>query len=298
MRVNVVTAFNGRGLERDAEVIEDLAHRAGHETHRVQWDDQTSARPADLSICLETMPDWSVPLAPRTWFIPNPEWYDPRWTPHLQRVERVLCKTRDAVRAFAPLTSRTELVGFLSRDRLDPDVPRERSFLCVAGVSIAKGADAAIEAWQTHRIGHPLTVVGRLYEGHPPVPGVTFRGHVADEELHRLQNAHRFHLCPSRSEGWGHTVHEAFSCEAVVAASDWPPLNEWPGVAVKIRVSEAHRQRLTPTCRASCGGVRDAVLACLEMSDEVAVGHGRAARRQFETERTAFEARMAELFAG
>ena len=295
MRINVVTSFNGRGLERDAEIIEALIACAGHTSRRVQWDQRASGRPADLNICLETMPIWVLDLAPRTWVMPNPEWWNPPWTPYLSRVERVLCKTREAIRIFSALTSRAEYLGFGARDRMDAGVPRERSFFCAAGVSVAKGADVVVEAWRRYSIPHPLTVTGKLFAGHEPVEGVTFAGHVSDAEMRRLQNACTWHLQPSWTEGFGMAIHEALSCGALVAVPDFPPMSEWPGCALRIPIVETRTQRIAPTCRVSPEGVRDAALALAALGEAEAERLRAAAARQSVEEREAFETRMLEL---
>ena len=293
--VNIVTSFNGRGLERDAEIVEALVARAGHVSQRVRWDKPATGQRADLNICLETMPIWALGLAPRTWLIPNPEWWNPPWTPFLPKVERVLCKTREALRLFSAMSPHTEFVGFGARDRMDASVPRERRFLCAAGVSVGKGADAVVEAWLRYRIPWPLTVTGQLLAGHPPVAGVTFAGNVSDAQMKRLQNACRWHLQPSWTEGFGMAIHEALSCGGLVAVPDFPPMNEWPGCAIRMPVSETAPQRIATTCRMSPDSVRDAALALAALDDGQTATLRAAARQQYEQERSVFERRMVEL---
>ncbi len=300
MRVNVVTNYNGRGLERDADVISALVERAGHQVQPVQYDREVTGRPAELNVCLEVAPDWAFALAPRSWYLPNPEWLEEREAARiLPRCERVLCKTRDALRLLALRTDRAELVGFASRDRMDAAMPRERRFLCVCGKSIAKAADVAIAAWMRYRPAASLTVVGALHAHHPPVPGVIFAGHLSDEALRHEQNAALFHLAPSWYEGWGHSIHEGLSCGAIVMVPDAPPMNEWGGCprSLRIRTTERREQRSAVTCRVTPDAIYAAAEACARMTaDEVADARTRA-RRQFEEERADFEARMLSLLS-
>src|SRR6202035_4154832 len=70
------------------------------------------------------------------------------------------------------------------------------------------------------------------------------RGFLGDEALRALQNAHRFHLCLSEAEGWGHYIAEALSVGAVTFTCDAPPMNELVsagrGVLVGAHLGEQH----------------------------------------------------------
>ena len=58
-------------------------------------------------------------------------------------------------------------------------------------------------------------------------PNIDHRiGHLSDGELRRLQNSHRFHLCPSQTEGSGHYLVEALSVGATTLTLDAAPMNE------------------------------------------------------------------------
>src|SRR6202011_4092360 len=69
-------------------------------------------------------------------------------------------------------------------------------------------------------------------------------GFLSDQDLRTLQNSHRFHLCLSEAEGWGHYIAEAMSVGAVTFTCDAPPMNELVGaergVLVGVHLGERH----------------------------------------------------------
>jgi hypothetical protein len=218
LRVNLITNFADRkGLWRSGTLLSALLSSWGHHPRAIQYDQPVQAQLADLNIFLETIRPALFPLAPRQWLIPNPEWFTEADALHLPAFERVLCQTRDAERLFSPLTDRAVYTGFESEDRYDPTVPRETNVLHVAGGSILKGTQAVLDAWEQYALPSPLTVVGDPQVVKPrPIRNVTYRGWVDDAELKRLQNSHLVHLQPSETEGWGHTIHEGLSVNAIV----------------------------------------------------------------------------------
>ena len=219
VKINLVTNWSDRkGLWRDGCIVEALLRSWGHQPARVQYTDRQPHHPADLNIFLETLRPNLFPLATLNWWVPNPEWAAPEDLTHLPRLDRVLCKTREAETLFTPLTDNAVYTGFESEDRHDPSVPREKRVLHIAGGSILKGTQSVLDAWERYRPPYPLTVVGDEQIVRPrQIANVTYRlGQIPDNELKALQNSHVVHLCPSEAEGWGHTLWEGMSCDALV----------------------------------------------------------------------------------
>jgi hypothetical protein len=219
VRINLITNWSDqKGLWRDGCLLEALLCSWGHQPVRQQYTDRQPPHPAGLNIFFETLRPNLFPLAPVNWWVPNPEWARPEDLAAMSRVDRVLCKTREAEVLFTPLTDNAVYLGFESEDRYDPSVFREARVLHIAGGSILKGTQLVLDAWERYRLPYPLTVVGDEQIVIPrQIPNVTYRlGWSPDEELKALQNSHVVHLCPSETEGWGHTLWEGMSCDALV----------------------------------------------------------------------------------
>jgi hypothetical protein len=289
MKIAIVTKIgNGKGLQRDYEILGDLLRARGHEVSGHHHRYGTPKGCADLVIFLETCESRLFAMAPRRWLIPNPEWWDRSWTGLLKHVDLVLCKTRDAERIFRKLAQRVAYLGFTSRDQMLGDVIRERRYLHVQGGSNLKGTEGILAAWRNHRLELPLTVVSR-YRISVNNPNVVIRQRLSPEDLQEVQNRHVFHLCPSRYEGWGHHIHEGLSVGAVVVVTDHPPMCELGGCTVQIAgPHDSMTQGLATMARVKARQLVTAVHECQTMSEERIAKQRRAARLHFERERSEF----------
>ncbi|WP_437278081.1 glycosyltransferase [Sorangium sp. So ce375] len=285
MRIHIVTNIdNGKGLERDYRLLSSLLESWGHRVTGVHFQSPESAGGADLVIFLEVYEPRLAEGAPRRWLIPNAEWWRPEARSALDDFELVLCKTRDALSHFAPLTPRARQLGFFSEDRWDPAVPRARRFLHVPGGSDAKGTDSVLLAWERHRIPYPLTVVSSL--GWPLRPrNVEFAGRVDERRLRFYQNASRFHLCPSRYEGWGHVIHEGLSAGAAVLVPDTEAMSEIDGCALRMPAAPHGVQGLVRTHAVAPEDIRDAVERCMAFTEADLRRIQEAARDAYLSER-------------
>lgn len=302
MRIDIVSNLNnGKGLERDYWLLRGLLEGLGHEVRGVHFlGGEPPRRATDLVIFVEVCEARFLDLAPRRFLVPNPEWWFADNARYLADFDAVLCKTRDALRIFEPLTPRAVLTGFLSADRDDPAVPRERRFFHAPGGSAVKGTRAILEAWSSYRLPYPLTILASLpMRFHPARPhpprSVELRPPADDGTFRRLQNAHAFHLCPSEYEGWGHYLHEALSVGAAVVTTDAPPMSEFAGCAIGIWPVTTGIQRLATTVRVSPEGIRDAVEQCAALGDAELARIRAVAREAFLAEREDFAKRIAAL---
>lgn len=224
MKIQVVGKLNGLGLSHDVEVLR-MAIEPRHDVDFTDWKTprRNPRHTYDANIFTELINPAFFGQARMNYGLLNPEWTFNTFQPHLKKLDAILCKTRDAENIFGRY-GHTEFIGFTSRDMLDKSIPRERKFLHVAGGSSAKGTAQTVEAFK--RTGFPLTIIGDTHVPHELPPNINRMGRVDPQTLKHVMNSHRFHLCPSSYEGFGHYLNEARSIGAVIITTNAAPMNE------------------------------------------------------------------------
>jgi glycosyltransferase involved in cell wall biosynthesis len=300
-RIRVITRDNGAGLQRDLELViarlqeqglqpEALRYRGSKLLNRLreartQADAWWRGR-VGTQVFLERVYPRCLPLGERNVLIPNPEWLHPHWHPLLERFDAILCKTRQAERIFAGLGLRTRYIGFTGEDRMDASVPRQDEFLHVVGRSTAKGTDAVLDAWRRNPHWPTLTVLRwrEMPDWVRHVPNIEYRSaRMSHAALRDMQNRHRFHLCPSEAEGFGHSLIEAMSVGAVVLATDGEPMNELIDASRGVLIAPQGQSPMALGTRytVTVDAIETAVEAALALSAEQRQVLGNAARKFF-----------------
>ncbi len=323
-RINLLAWDNQRGLSHDIRLLSSALVALGHQVQvtrlgphrhdgrrkawlahaRMWWQRlrhaDPHATPYDINIALEHVrPDW-FGLARLNLLVPNPEWLSPRSQRYLTRHDAILCKTRHAVELFSARGCRALHIGFRSTDCLQPEVPRQPTFLHLAGASRMKGTRRLLALWQRHPEWPRLLVLHSPHTATPPVgplpPNIEHRiGYPGDvREVRRLQNAHLFHLCLSETEGWGHYLVEAMSCGAVVLTCNAPPMNELVTAerGILIDAGEAGPFNLSTLHRFDEAALEVAIARLLAMSEPERAALGAQARAWFESNEAGFTARL------
>jgi glycosyltransferase involved in cell wall biosynthesis len=230
--------------------------------------------------------------------VPNPEWFDRRDVAFLGAANRIWAKTALAERLFAARGCRAVHIGFDSLDRYQPGTTRQPRFLHLAGRSPLKGTSRLLSLWRRHSEWPLLTIVqdGELQIGAAGAAAniELHRGFLSEQALRALQNAHRFHLCTSEAEGWGHYIVEAMSVGAVTFTCDAPPMNELiaaeRGVLVAARLGERHN--LATLCHFDDTALEAEIARALAMAPAQWDAIGAAARRWFLDNKHGFVARV------
>lgn len=318
--VNLVARDNGFGLSRDVHLLADALREGGFQVHlstlrrgklrkwmrpmklraRLLWQRLRGEGPHgrfDVNLLLEHVRLEDLPFARCNLLVPNPEWCLPRDVELLPRIDGVLVKTAHAEKIFRDLGCRTKRIGFTSADRLDSAVPRARAFFHLAGRSANKGTECVMALWRKHPEWPRLTIVQnpRAAKANAPAANIVHRvDYIDDAELRRLQNANRFHLCCSETEGFGHYIVEAMSVGAVVLTTDAPPMNELVVAerGVLIEYERVGRQHLAATYHVREDALERAVERVLAMDDARIDAIGAQARAWFERNDAGFADRL------
>ncbi|MGY3228853.1 glycosyltransferase involved in cell wall biosynthesis [Luteibacter sp. HA06] len=315
MRIHLLAWDNQRGLSHDIRVVEDALRELGHEVtisrlgkHRndggwklylMRLRMLLGAPRFDIHLSLEHIRPAGFGLAGRHLLIPNPEWLSTRGQRDLARYDGFLTKTHEATRIFESLGLRTMEIGFRSPDRYDADVPRDpRGFLHAAGASKMKGTTRLIDVWKRHPEWPTLTVLrgsrpGADDEGDTSNVRIV-REYLPDAEVRRLQNASAFHLCLSRTEGWGHYLVEAMSCAAVVLATDGAPMNQMIDASrgLPVRANEGDAFHLARTWEFDEKALEEAVERAIAMPATERETLGASARRWYLDNEASFASRL------
>lgn len=230
MKIHLLGALNGFGLEKDNEILGKALKSLGHEvTFSSFLRPKMADEEADLNIHMEAINEAYLENAPLNYFIPNPEWFIQDMD-LLDKIDLMVCKTHEAERIFQELGYKTYYLGFTSEDCLQKNVKKDfRKLFHSKGLSNTKGSLELVRGWAqyiTRNLPHlTMTTFDGVDLDGPSLK--VFGTKVPLKDYRHLQNSCGIHLCPSHTEGFGHSIVEAMSVGAVVITLDAPPMNEF-----------------------------------------------------------------------
>lgn len=317
MKVNIICRDSNFGLSRCQRILKSVAKRAGHTVTLAKAErdrtirqylynlylsairklHQPSKPDYDINIFIEDLePSW-FSKARKNYLIPNQEWFRCRWLPYLLGVDRVLAKTRWAQAIFATLGCPTDFISFTSEDRFDPSQPKDyRRFFHLAGNSPYKGTDTLLKLWQQHPEWPQLVVVQSAKQAKLlSAPNICHHvGHIDDHQLRAEQNRCGVHLCLSETEGFGHYMVEAMSCQALVVTTDAAPMNELiaPGRGLLVAAATRQRQGLDQRHFVDVNALENCIHTLIAMDDAQKKALGIHAREWYLANQRRFEARF------
>ena len=303
----IVGRSNNYGLTRDLNIIADAiagtgatVALAGPRQRRIS-DFLFRKKHARHILHVErAFPFWFT-AADENWLIPNQERFPRRHLARLARIDRVLAKTRHAEAIFSAYAKSVAYLGFASEDRSDRTVTKDWTrFFHLAGGSTLKGTEDILALWGAHPEWPQLVLVQKLGNAPPIVPAnvTLIPGFISDAELKGWQNACGIHLCPSRAEGWGHTILEAMSVGAVTLTTDAAPMNEHvtPATGLLVAIARSEPRHLGVCYHVDRGALEAAIESVLRMPDSEKAQLGSAARTRYLSIGSNFTAETQTLF--
>lgn len=232
LSINIICWDNGVGLSHDFKILEEELSLLGHQVRHVPITppiDQARPEilPANINIFIEHTLESLFPYADKNYFIPNPEWCYANQE-LLQKYTLILCRTKEVQRIFLSLNCKTYYLGFTSVDKLKKGIQKDfKRILHLRGKSHYKGTSAVLQLWSSNLTLPPLYLISNGSKLSPSTNIRVYPRHICDKKLDQILNFCGIHLCPSETEGFGHSISEAMSSEAVVITTDAPPMNEF-----------------------------------------------------------------------
>ena len=228
--LNIITPTYSQGLLNTTKMISNVINDLGNHNIIVTdfYKKKLFPKKLKINIHLERINSFFLKQADINIFVPNPEWVLDNWEKLEDRIDSVMCKTRDTERIFSDLNANTFYTSFTSIDRYLKTDNKVREFVHIAGSSEAKGTRAVIDVWNEN----PELPKLHLYNFKNPMheyihtDNIDYHfGKIDENELEQIFNTYYFHLCPSEYEGFGHNINEAKSTGAVIITTDAPPMN-------------------------------------------------------------------------
>jgi hypothetical protein len=305
----IIARKNNFGLSKDSRLLAEAVRREGFRgtvrevrpRDRGLLDRLLKRRCADIAVHIERFfPAWHS-AAHRHILIPNQERFPRRHLGRLRNVDLVLAKSRHAADLFRQQGATADYLGFTSEDRLFSSCEKNwMGVLHLAGGSSLKGTEDILALWRRHPEWPVLHLVQKASMAPKAVPGNVnlITEYVPDGELRKLQNQSGIHLCPSRSEGWGHHIVEGMSTGSLILTIDAPPMNEHLDSSTGLLVPHIRSEprHLGECCFPDPEELEARIDAALAMPVSDKVRFGNAARLAFERIDREFHQRVRHFF--
>lgn len=300
--INLISrnSFNGRGKENDFIILKEELEKLGHRVRVYDLEDTAHPSDADINIFLAHFKLSHFSKAKLNWFIPNAETCTTK-VEQIANFDLVLCKTKESIGIFKPISKKIIYLGFTSIDRYDRAIPKNylECFHLVGG-SAVKGFHEVVQSWNYRKDLPHLTIIkhNNIYKDQLKLPKqVTFIDHwIPFDEFISLQNGCGIHLCPSSTEGFGHSIMEGMSAKAVIITTNAPPMNEFiKDKRCLVKYSKKGRRQFATTYKVDYKALANAVMEIQLLSHEELERIGQENRLEYLKRDATFKRKLKKL---
>jgi hypothetical protein len=299
LKINILSRdlYNGAGKEIDVTIIKEGLEELGHQVQIFDYLKEPQIVKADINLFLAKFETNYFSTAKLNWLLANPDFCYASLE-EIQQLDLVLCKTKECLRLFKPISKEVYYLGFTSLDCYQPGITKDfLAYLHVAGKSPMKGTEEVLQAWKTH-LGLPqLIVIKHELKGEivpENVQLITKR--VPRSSLLSMQNECGVHLCPSKTEGFGHYLLEGMSTGGVVITTDAPPMNEFiKDKRCLVKYNKTDHQRYATTYIIDEKELANTVKGLQQLSHEELQTIGKSNREEYLRRKAEFKQNFEEL---
>ncbi|MFI5342916.1 MAG: glycosyltransferase [Chlamydiales bacterium] len=300
--INLISrkSFNGRGKENDFIILKDELEKLGHRIHIYDLEDKVNISNADINIFLAHFNLSYFSKAKLNWFIPNAETCTTK-VEQISKFDLILCKTKESIKIFKPISKKIKYLGFTSIDRYEASISKDYlQCLHIVGGSGVKGFYEVVRAWNYMKGLPNLTVIKhnivRIDKEKLPNQISLIDHWIPLDELISLQNTCGTHLCPSKTEGFGHSIMEGMSAEAVIITTNAPPMNEFiKDKRCLVKYSKKGKRQLATTYEADYRALAKTVKEIQQLSTEELERIGQGNRAEYLKRDAEFKRKLKRL---
>jgi len=298
LKINIIGHSGGKGLILDKTILSQGLKSLGCKVSILEGFEE-SVPNAHINIFIEHISPHMLKKGELNWFIPNPEWYCAS-KEVFDTLDLILCRTKEIERIFKKKGKKTYYLSFTSPDAKISGIAKDfNSWVHIAGNSPQKGTGAVTRTWLKNK-NFPHTTIIRWTPSvlkDAKISNLTWLStHQPYENVRLLQNQSGIHLCVSETEGFGHYLMEAMSCEAVILTTDAPPMNEFiTDKRCLVPYESKSKQRLAMNYYVSDHDLEVFVKGLLNLSEDELMAIGKANRANYLRIKENFYIRLKKL---
>lgn len=299
LTINIISRNlnNEAGKEMDVTILKTELENLGHKVRLFDFLKSKHLSLADINLFLAQFKSNLLSQAKLNWLLVNPDFCTAR-VEEMKNFDLILCKTAESLKIFQSLNLPAYYLGFTSMDCHDPLISKNFSRLIhVAGKSVMKGTEEVLAAWRKHSELPKLILIKRnAVKSNIPRNVKLITKKVPRTSLLKLQNECGIHVCPSKTEGFGHYIMEAMSAGSVVVTTDAPPMNEFiKDKRCLVEYDHVSYQNLATTYIINDEELVNTVKFLQELSDEELLNIGQFNRAEYLRRNAEFKQNIKQL---